>query len=140
VRVSTLLIVDRQPVAGPWGEQSLSIPGAMLPVTALPGTVGLGVFVEVEVDPQDSVAEQLDVWVYVRPLDGALRVIDEVTDLLHMIDRRVAPVGEIAEPINQSFVAWVPRYPVTEPRQLWFEARLNNTPGAERWVSLVPGL
>jgi hypothetical protein len=39
----------------------------MLPVAAIPGTVGLGVFVEVEVDPQDSVAQQLEVGsMYVR--------------------------------------------------------------------------
>jgi hypothetical protein len=78
--------------------------------------------------------------VYVRPLDDALQIIDEVVELLHLLDCRVAPVGEIAEPVHQSFVAWVPSYPVEGPRQLWFEARLDNRPEAERWVSLVPGL
>jgi hypothetical protein len=138
MRIATLLVIDRQPAAaGAWGEQTLSLPGVVLP-TAIPGTVGLGVFVEVEVDPQDTRAQQLDVWVYVRPLDTALQVIDELSELLHLIDRRVAPIGTIAEPVNQSFVAWVPRYPVEHPRQLWFEARLNNVPEAERSISLVP--
>jgi hypothetical protein len=105
---------------------------------AIPGTVGLGVFVEVEVDPQDIRAQQLDVWVYVRPLDTALRVIDELSELLHLIDRRVAPIGTIAEPVNQAFVAWVPSYPVEHPRQLWCEARLNNVPEAEQSILLVP--
>jgi hypothetical protein len=139
MRVATLLVIDRQPIAGAWGEQTLSLPGALLP-TEIPGLVGLGVFVEVEVDPQDTVAQQLDVYVYVRPLDTALRVVDELTDLLYLIDRQVAPVGTIAEPVNQSFVAWMPRYPVEGPRQLWFEARLNNVPEAERSISLVPGI
>jgi hypothetical protein len=139
MRVATLLVIDRQPIAGAWGEQTLSLPGALLP-TAIPGLVGLGVFVEVEVDPQDTVAQQLDVYVYVRQLDTALWVVDELTELLYLIDRQVAPVGTIAEPVNQSFVAWIPRYPVDGPRQLWFEARLNNVPEAERSISLVPGI
>jgi hypothetical protein len=138
MRITTLLVIDRQPVAaGAWGEQTLSLPGALLPA-AIPGTVGLGVFVEIEVDPQDTLAQQLDVWVYVRPLDPALQVIDTLIDLLHLIDRRVAPIGTITEPVNQSFVAWMPRYPVELPRQLWFEARLNNVPETERSISLVP--
>lgn len=95
-------------------------------------------FVEVEINPQDTSAHQLDMWVYVRPLDPALQVIDELSELLHLIDRRVAPIGTIAEPVNQSFVAWMSRYPVAYPRQLWFEARLNNVPEAERSISFVP--
>lgn len=138
MRVATLLVIDQPPTAaGPWGEQILSLPGALLP-TAIPGLVGLGVFVEIEVDPQDTLAQQLDVWVYVRPLDSALQVVDELNDLLHLIDRQVAPIGTLAEPANQSFIAWIPRYPVEHPRQLWFEARMNNQPEAERSISLVP--
>lgn len=137
MRVATLVLVDQQPVAGPWGQQTLSVPGALLP-TAIPGSLGLGVFVEVEVDPQDTVAQQLEIWVYVRPLDDALQVVDEVSDLLHLLDRQVAPIGMIAEPVYQLFVAWMPSYPADGPRQLWFEARLNNTPEAERSISLVP--
>jgi hypothetical protein len=137
VCVATLVLVDQRPVAGSWGEQTLSVPGALLP-TVIPGSLGLGVFVEVEVDPQDTVAQQLEVWVYVRPLDDALQVVDEVSDLLHLLDHQVAPIGTIAEPVYQSFVAWMPNYPVDDPRQLWFEARLNNTPEAERSISLVP--
>jgi hypothetical protein len=137
MRIATLLVIDRQPAtAGAWGEQTLSLPGVLLP-TSIPATVGLGVFVEVEVDPQDARAQQLDVWVYVRPLDTALQVVDELSELLHLIDLRIAPIGTIAEPVNQSFVAWIPRYPVEHPRQLWFEARLNNVPEAERSISLV---
>ncbi|MGH2879457.1 MAG: hypothetical protein ACRDK4_07635 [Solirubrobacteraceae bacterium] len=136
MRVATLVLVDQQPVAGPWGEQTLSVPGALLP-TAIPGSLGLGVFVEVEVDPQDTVAQQLEIWVYVRPLDGALQVVDEVSDLLHLLDRAVAPIGTITEPVYQSFVAWMLSYPVDAPRQLWFEVRLNNTPEAERSISFV---
>ncbi len=138
VRIATLLVIDRQPAAaGAWGEQTLSLPGVLLPA-AIPGTVGLGAFIEVEVDPQDTRDQQLDVWVYVRPLDPALRVIDELSELLHLVDHRVAPVGTIAEPVNQSFLVWMPRYPVEHPQQLWFEARLNNVPRAERSISLVP--
>ncbi len=124
-------------MAGAWGEQTLSVPGPLLPV-AIPGSLGLGVFVEVEVDPQDVVAQQLDVWVYVRPLDDALQLVDDVSELLHIIDHRVAPIGMIAESVFQSFVAWIPAYPVPAARQLWVEARLNNTPEAERSISLVP--
>jgi hypothetical protein len=134
MRVATLLVIDRQPTAaGVWGEQVISLPGALLP-TVIPGEVGLGVFVEVEVDPHDTRAQQLDVWVYVRPLDEALQVIDELSELLHLINLQVAPIGTIAEPVNQS----MPRYPVSDPRQLWFEARLNNVPEAERSISLAP--
>jgi hypothetical protein len=50
----------------------------------------------------------------------------------------VAPVGEIFEPVNQRFDIWIPNYPVDTPRQLWFEARLENVTQAERAVSLVP--
>jgi hypothetical protein len=139
MRVATLLVVDRQPAAGPWGEQILSVPGAILP-TAIPGTVGLGVFIEIEVEPEDRLAQQLDIWIYVRPLDTSLHVVDELIELLHVVDQDVATVGEIAEPVHQSFVRWVPRYPADTPRQLWFEARLNNVPEAERWISLVPEL
>ncbi|HYM45742.1 MAG TPA: hypothetical protein VES65_06220 [Solirubrobacteraceae bacterium] len=139
MRVATLLVIDRQPVAGQWGEQTLNVPGALLP-TLIPGAIGLGVFVEIEVDPQDTVAQQLDVWAYVRPLDSTLQVVDELIELLHLVTSPVAPVGTVAEPVNQSFVAWIPSYTVDNPRQLWFEARLNNIPEAERWVSLVPRL
>jgi hypothetical protein len=50
----------------------------------------------------------------------------------------VAPVGEIAEPVLQSSGVWIPSYSVETPRQLWFEARLENVTQAERGVSLVP--
>jgi hypothetical protein len=51
MRIATLLVIDRQPpAAGTWGEQTLSLPGVLLPA-AIPGTVGLGAFIEVEVDP-----------------------------------------------------------------------------------------
>ncbi len=138
MRIATLVVIDRKPgTAGAWGEQTLSLPGALLP-TEIPGAVGLGVFVEIQVDPQDTLAQQLDVRAYVRPLDTVLQVIDELSELLHLIDRQVAPIGTLAEPTNQSFVAWIPHYPVEHPRQLWFEARLNNVPEAERSISLVP--
>jgi hypothetical protein len=61
-----------------------------------------------------------------------------VIDLLHAIDRVVAPVGEIAEPVMQRFDIWIPSYPVDTPRQLWSEARLDNVTQAERAVSLLP--
>ena len=113
------------------------MPGAVLP-TAIPGTIGLGVFVEVEVAPEDSSAQQLDVWIYVRALDETLQVVDELIELLHVMDREVSPVGVITEPVVQRFDIWIPSYPVDTPRQLWFEARLDNVIQTERAVSLVP--
>jgi len=112
------------------------VPGAVLP-TAIPGTIGIGVFVEVEVQPEDPSPQQLDVWIYVRGVDETLAVVDELIELLHVIDGVVAPVGEIFEPVNQRFDIWIPNYPVDTPRQLWFEARLENVTQAERAVSLV---
>jgi hypothetical protein len=52
VRVATLLAVDKQVVPGPWDHRTLSVPGAVLGM-AIPGTIGIGVFVEVEVQPED---------------------------------------------------------------------------------------
>jgi hypothetical protein len=75
---------------------------------------------------------------YVRGVDETLGVVDEVIDLLHVIDGVVAPVGEIAEPVLQPSGIWIPGYSVDTPRQLWFEARLENVTQAERAVSLVP--
>jgi hypothetical protein len=137
VRVVTLLALDKQLVRGSWDQRTLSVPGAVLP-TAIGGTIGVGVFVEVEVQPEDSSARQLDVWIYVRALDETLQVVDELIELLHVIDGAVAPVGEISEPANQRFDIWIPSYPVDTPRQLWFEARLDNVMQSERAVSLVP--
>lgn len=137
MRAATLLVVDRQPVQGSWDQWTLSVPGAVLP-TAIPGTIGLGVFVEVEVAPEDSSAQQLDVWIYVRALDETLQVVDELIELLHVMDREVSPVGVITEPVVQRFDIWIPSYPVDTPRQLWFEARLDNVIQTERAVSLVP--
>jgi hypothetical protein len=105
---------------------------------AISGTIGVGVFVEVEVQPEDTAAQQLDVWIYVRALDGTLQVVDELIELLHVIDGAVSPVGEISEPVNQRFDIWIPNYPVDTPRQLWFEARLEGVMQSERAVSLVP--
>jgi hypothetical protein len=136
VRVATLLAIDRQPVVGEWGEQTLSVPGALLPL-ATPGTIGIGVFVEVEVQPDDTAA-QLDVWMYVRPLDQSLQVIDEVSELVHVLERDVTPIGDTTAAVYQSFIGWIPSYPVEEPRQLWLEARLDNVMQTERAVSLVP--
>jgi hypothetical protein len=137
VRVATLLPVDKQVVAGTWDHRTLSAPGGMLPI-AIPGTIGIGVFLEVEVEPDDYSPQQLDVWIYVRGVDETLGVVDEVIDLLHVIDGVVAPIGEIAEPVIQRLDIWIPSYPVDTPRQLWFEARLENVTQAERAVSLVP--
>lgn len=136
MRVATLLAIDRQPVVGEWGEQTLSVPGALLPL-ATPGTIGIGVFVEVEVQPDDTAA-QLDVWMYVRPLDQSLQVIDEVSELVHVLERDVTPIGDTTAAVYQSFIGWIPSYPVEEPRQLWLEARLDNVMQTERAVSLVP--
>jgi hypothetical protein len=133
VRVATLLAIDRQPVVGEWGEQTLSVPGALLPL-ATPGTIGIGVFVEVEVQPDDTAA-QLDVWMYVRPLDQSLQVIDEVSELVHVLERDVTPIGDTTAAVYQSFIGWIPSYPVEEPRQLWLEARLDNVMQTERAVS-----
>jgi hypothetical protein len=135
VRVATLLVIDRQPVVGEWGEQTLSVPGAVLPM-AIGGTIGVGVFVEVEVQPEDTAA-QLDVWMYVRPLDESLQVIDEVSELVHVLERDVTPIGESAAAVYQSFIGWIPSYPVQEQQQLWLEARLDNVMQTERAVSLV---
>lgn len=136
MRVATLLAIDRQPVVGEWGEQTLSVPGALLPL-ATPGTIGIGVFVEVEIQPDDTAA-QLDVWMYVRPLDQSLQVIDEVSELVHVLERDVTPIGDTTAAVYQSFIGWIPSYPVEEPRQLWLEARLDNVMQTERAVSLVP--
>jgi hypothetical protein len=136
VRVATLLVIDRQPVGGEWGEQTLSVPGAVLPM-AIGGTIGFGVFVEVEVQAEDRAAQQLDIWMYVRPLDQSLQVIDEVSELVHLMERDVTPVGDITAAVYQSFIGWIPSYPVQEPRQLWLEARLDNVTQSERAVSLV---
>jgi hypothetical protein len=70
-------------------------------------------------------------------VDETLGVVDKVLELLHVIDSVVAPVGEVAEPVMQRFDIWMPNYPVDTPRQLWFEARLENITQAERTVSLV---
>jgi hypothetical protein len=137
MRVATLLAVDEQVVGGSWDHRTLSVPGAVLPM-AIPGTIGIGVFVEVEVMPEDDTPQQLDVWIYVRGLDETLGVVDELIELLHVMDGVVAPVGEIAEPVLQSSGVWIPSYSVETPRQLWFEARLENVTQAERGVSLVP--
>jgi hypothetical protein len=137
MRVATLLALDKQVVAGTWDHRTLSAPGASLEMT-IPGTIGIGVFVEVEVLPEDHSPEQLDIWIYIRGVDETLGIVDEVLELLHAIDRVVAPVGEIAEPVIQRFDIWIPSYPVDTPRQLWFEARLENLTQAERTVSLVP--
>jgi len=136
VRVATLLVIDRQPVVGEWGEQTLSVPGALLPM-ATPGTIGIGVFVEVEVQPEDT-ATRLDVWMYVRPLDQSLQVIDEVSELVHLLERDVTPVGDSTAAVYQSFFGGIPSYPVEEPRQLWLEARLEGIMQTERAVALVP--
>lgn len=136
MRVVTLLALDKQVVDGSWEHRTLSVPGAVLP-TAIPGAIGIGVFVEVEVLPEDDSPQQLDVWIYVRGVDETLGVVDELIELLHVIDRVVAPVGEIAEPVNQRFDIWIPSYSVDTPRQLWFEARLENFTQTERAVSLV---
>jgi hypothetical protein len=71
-------------------------------------------------------------------LDETLGVVDELIELLHVIDGVVSPVGEIAEPVLQPAGIWIPSYPVDTPRQLWFEARLENVTQANRAVSLVP--
>jgi hypothetical protein len=136
MRIATLLALDKQLVRGSWDQRTLSVPGAVLPTT-IPGTIGLGVFVEVEVMPEDSSAHQLDVWIYIRGLDETLQVVDELIELLHVIDGAVSPVGEISEPVNQRFDIWIPSYPVDTPRQLWFEARLDNVMQTERAVSLL---
>jgi len=135
MRVATLLVIDRKPVAGEWGQQTLSVTGAMLP-TAIPGTIDIGVFVEVEVQPEDTVAE-LEVWMYIRPLDESLQVIDEVNDLGHLLGENVTPVGESTVAVYQSFIGWIASYPVREQQQLWLEARLDNVMQTERTVSLV---
>lgn len=140
VRVTSLLIVDRQPVMGPWDSRSLNVLGLVLPVERFPGRLGLGVYVEALIEPHDVAAGQLDVWVYVRPLDDALGVVDELVELIHLIDTPVAPAGSISVPVIRWFVAWIPSYPVEQPRQLWVEARLDSEPQAERLVSLVPSL
>jgi|ERR1035441_9852501 hypothetical protein len=137
MRVATLLAIDRQPVVEEWEHRTLSVPGAVLPM-AIGGTIGIGVFVEVEILPEDHSPQQMDVWIYVRAVDETLGVIDEVIDLLHVIDGVVAPVGEIAEPVLQPSGIWIPNYSVDTPRQLWFEARLENVTQADRAVSLVP--
>lgn len=137
MRVATLLALDKQPVRGSWDQKTLSVPGAVLGM-AIPGTIGIGVFIEVEVQPEDSSPQQLDVWIYVRGVDETLGVVDELIELLHVIDGVVAPVGEISEPVIQSSGIWIPSYSVDTPRQLWFEARLENVTQAERAVSLVP--
>ena len=137
MRVATLLALDKQVVAGTWEHRTFSVPGAVLPM-AIPGTIGIGVFVEVEVEPEDHSPQQLDVWIYVRGVDETLGVVDEVIDLLHVIDGVVAPVGEITEPVLQPSGIWIPSYFVDTPRQLWVEARLENVTQAERAVSLVP--
>jgi hypothetical protein len=137
VRVATLLALDKQVVRGSWDHRTLSVPGAVLPA-AIPGAIGIGAFVEVEVQPEDYSPRQLDVWIYVRGVDETLGVVDELIELLHVIDGVVAPVGEISEPVMQRFDIWIPSYPVDTPRQLWFEARLENVTQAERAVSLVP--
>lgn len=136
MRVATLLALDKQVVRGSWDHRTLSVPGAVLGM-AIPGTIGIGVFVEVEVQPEDYSPQQLDVWIYVRGVDETLGVVDELIELLHVIDGVVAPVGEISEPVIQRFDIWIPSYPVDTPRQLWFEARLENVTQAERAVSLV---
>lgn len=136
MRIATLLALDKQVVGGSWDHRTLSVPGAVLPMV-IGGTIGIGVFVEVEVLPEDSSPQQLDVWIYVRGVDETLGVVDELIELLHVIDGVVAPVGEIAEPVNQRFDIWIGSYPVATPRQLWFEARLDNVTQTERAVSLV---
>lgn len=137
MRVATLLAVDKPVVAGTWEHRMLSAPGAMLGMT-IPGTIGIGVFLEVEVLPEDHSPQQLDVWLYIRGVDETLGVVDELIDLLHVIDGVAAPVGEISEPVIQRFDIWIPKYRVDTPRQLWFEARLENVTQAERALSLVP--
>jgi hypothetical protein len=135
MRVATLLVIDKQPVAGEWGQQTLSVTAAMLPTT-ITATIDIGVFVEIEVQPEDTPAE-LDVWMYVRPLDESLQVIDEVNDLVHLLEQNVAPIGKTAAAVYQSFIGWIPNYPVLEQQQLWLEARLDNVMHTERAVSLV---
>jgi len=137
VRVATLLVLDKQPVAGTWEHRTFSVPGAILPM-AIPDTTRFGVFVEVEVEPEDYSPQQLDVWIYVRPVNETLQIVDELIELLHVIDGVVSPIGEIAEPVLQPFGIWIPSYPVDTPRQLWFEARLENEAQADRAVSFVP--
>jgi len=136
MRIATLLVLDKQVVRGSWDHRTLSVPGAVLPM-AIGGTIGIGVFVEVEVQAEDYSPQQVDVWIYVRGVDETLGVVDELIELLHVIDGVVAPVGEISEPVIQRFDIWIPSYPVDTPRQLWFEARLENVTQAERAVSLV---
>jgi len=136
MRIATLLALDKQVVRGSWDHRTLSVPGAVLPM-AIGGTIGIGVFVEVEVQAEDYSPQQVDVWIYVRGVDETLGVVDELIELLHVIDGVVAPVGEISEPVIQRFDIWIPSYPVDTPRQLWFEARLENVTQAERAVSLV---
>jgi len=139
MRIASLQVIDRRPVERPWGGQLLSVPGALVP-TGASGSIGIGAYIEVAIEPHDDAA-RLDLWVYVRPLDGALQVIDEVSDLLHLIDcQEVAPVGQVAERVFQPLIVWVPSYPVGRPLQLWFEARLDDVPEAERAVSLVPDI
>jgi len=105
---------------------------------AIPGTIGIGAFVEVEVSPEDYSPEQLDIWIYIRGVDETLGIVDEVIDLLHVADFVVAPIGEIAEPVIQRLDIWIPNYSVETAQQLWFEARLENLTQADRPVSLVP--
>jgi len=137
LRIVTVLAVDKPLVTGTWEHRTLSAPGAMLGI-AIPGMIGIGAFVEVEVEPDDYSPQRLDVWIYVRGVNETLGLVDEVIDLLHVIDDVVAPVGKITEPVIQRFDVWIPSYPVETPRQLWFEARLENVTQAERAVSLVP--
>ena len=60
--------------------------GAVLPM-AIPRTIGIGAFVEVEVLPEDYSPEQLDVWIYAWNLDETLGVVDELIELLHVVRR-----------------------------------------------------
>jgi hypothetical protein len=107
VRVVTLLVLDKQLVGGSWDHRTLSVPGASL-ATDIPDTIGIGVFVEVEVEPEDYSPQQLDVWIHVRPVDETLAIVNELIELLHIIDDVVPPIGEIAEPVLQAFYMWIP--------------------------------
>jgi hypothetical protein len=87
VRVATLLALDKQVVRGPWDHRTISAPGAVLPM-AIPGTTGIGVFLEVEVEPDDYSPQQVDVWIYVRGLDTRLENVTQA-------ERAVSLVPEI---------------------------------------------
>ncbi len=140
MHVSTLLVIDRLPVLGPWSPTELHLPGAFISLPEIPGVASFGAFLEVTVDPRDTVSQQVQLYAYARPLDDALRVLDVVDGIFELFDGTIGPVGRIQEPWIQSQIVWVPSWRVRAPHQLWLEARLNGAPQAERPVAIVPAV